>query len=106
MQRGQRRLQHTSPVIDALLHGDYPETVKRAVALAVKGGRWGKQACLKCGKRGRFLSAYIPPALLAPVPAEDARMKLYWLREAHRGVLSDEEVAALLGGDSTPRCSP
>ena len=107
MKRGQPRLQPTSPAIDDFLHGDYPLAVKRAVALAVRGGRWGKQRCLKCGQRARYLSAYIPSTLLSPVPAEGTKMKLYWLCEVHRGVLSEREVQAFLEGsvplDAAPR---
>ena len=69
MQRRRARLERTTTAIDELLRGqDYPEAVRRAVALALKGGRWSKQLCLKCRKRARQLST--PTASVEqPVPA-------------------------------------
>jgi hypothetical protein len=100
MKRRRARLQPTSSAIDDILAGDYPEVVKVAARLAFRGARWSKQHCLKCGKRGRHLQIYIPSALLSPVLPEETRhrIRFYWLCEAHRGTLSEEEVCALLRG--------
>jgi hypothetical protein len=106
MRREQPRLQPTTTAIDELLRGaDYPEAVRRAVALALRGGRWPKQRCLKCGRRADCLNAWVPEILLSPLPPEDPRIqiRLYWLCLAHRRLNENAgEVRALLGGGSVP----
>jgi len=106
MQRRRARLERTTTAIDELLRGqDYPEAVRRAVALALKGGRWSKQLCLKCGKRARNLNIYAPAPVLSPVqpgPGADTKVALYWLCDLDRGTLDEDAVRALLGRGQGP----
>ncbi len=85
-----------SPALQALLHSDIP-AVQQAARLAMRGGRLPRARCLKCQKVAQWLEAWLPPSVLAPVPAR-APVILYVVCEAHRE-LPAAEVERLVHQD-------
>ena len=77
-----------SPALQALLHSDIP-AVRQAARLAMRGGRLPRARCLKCQKVAQWLEAWLPPSVLAPVPARTPVI-LYVVCEAHRELPATE----------------
>jgi len=68
--------------LQALRHSDIL-AVRQAARLAMRGGRLPHARCLTCQKVAQWLEAWLPPSVLAPVPAR-AHVLLSVVCEAHR----------------------
>ena len=93
--------EYREPILHAdaqrlLAEGDYPPRVKHAILMALRGGRPGKQVCLACGKAARHCQFWVPQELLHVASASTAKPVVYWLCDAHHGVLAEAEIVTLL----------
>jgi hypothetical protein len=74
-----RRAQRTvaTDTATAWLQADLPEAVKRAVRMAVKGGRQQQRRCA-CGARGRHCEVFVPHTAVSVGATSTAGLRVYW----------------------------